>query len=204
MEGYDYDMCNISKMVLDGFKKRLDHNKEILKQGIAGSVFSAKTFFGPPAKEKDIEAFENEVGIIIPKDYRNFLLIHNGAIFYEFEIFGLEDIRNHFVIFDYKNLSPSGWYPIGSDNGSMLWIDQTVLKEESLNKRNNYLHYSEKLFTDSAIPLNLNFERWLERFILASGEHFWYWGLESAELYYMRVEDTLRMQKALGRLLGEE
>ncbi|MBN6187780.1 SMI1/KNR4 family protein [Aneurinibacillus sp. BA2021] len=102
---------------------------------------------------------------------------HNGARFFVhlyygggFEVFGLKEIHQHYIEYDYKNLIPEGWYPVGCDNGDMLFINS---KECCVNQReNSYLYWTEMLFTDSAIELELNFERWLERFFMCNGSLF--------------------------------
>ena len=74
-----------------------------------------------------------------------------------------------YIDYDYIHMIPDGWYPIGSDNGDMLFIDSN----QCHGRASNYLYWTELLFVDSAIEIEMNVERWLERLIICNGAHFW-------------------------------
>jgi hypothetical protein len=57
-------------------------------------------------------------------------------------------------------LIPDGWFPIGSDNGDMLFINSKDYKD--YQRENSYLYWSKKLYVDNAKEIGLNFERWFE------------------------------------------
>jgi hypothetical protein len=59
--------------------------------------------------------------------------------------------------------------------GRHLVIDQSILK----NKNRNYLALVELEYE----PLNLNFELFMDSYILSQGESFWEWPIYSSENY---------------------
>src|SRR5690606_16881602 len=117
-------------LTLEGLKKRLDSESTLLVQTETGYSEPAQFIFFPSTSEEEIITFQNKLGISFPVDYKEFLLRHNGANLFVhpnygggFELFSLNMIRKVYIDYDYKNLLPDGWFPIGSDNGDMLFIN---------------------------------------------------------------------------------
>ena len=57
--------------------------------------------FNPPATEEEINKLEQDLGITIPDDYREFLTIHNGMILYssyllEVKYLSIDEIRQEY------------------------------------------------------------------------------------------------------------
>lgn len=185
------EVFNIVDVTLEGLKKRLDSENALLIQAETGYSEPAKFFFYPSASEDEINTFQNELGVRFPVDYREFLLRHNGSNLFVhpyygggIELFSLDKIRQVYIDYDYKNLIPDDWFPIGSDNGDMLFINSNQYE----NRYSSYLYWTEMLFVDSAIELKMNFERWFERLIICNGVHFWKWGNETSESYYRHLQ----------------
>ncbi|MFD2615700.1 SMI1/KNR4 family protein [Paenibacillus gansuensis] len=151
-------------------------------------------YFFSPADIEKIENFQVEHGIKFPNDFKLFLMLHNGVQLFchpkygdGFDIFGLNEIYQHYIQYNYKELIPEGWFPIGSENGDMLFINSNVYSNNQTE--NNYLMWSSKLFVDSAKEIGLNFERWLERFLMYNGDLFWvYDANEKPYHYYGRLK----------------
>ena len=183
---------NLVELTLNGLKKRLDSDNTLIKQAEWGYAEQSKCYFRPPAPQNEIDSFFDELDLTIPNDFRQFLLIHNGAVLFEFEIFGYQQIFKHYIQWGDKERIPQGWYPIGVDaNGDMLYIDSNHCKEKK--RENEYLFWKEhdKNIDDSAIDITMNFERWLERFCVCNGEPFWLWQFETSQTYYDQLKQHI-------------
>lgn len=166
---------NISQLVLDGLKKRLDNNNQLSVQKGNGKVYTAQFTFNPPATSGMIEEFLRDTHWQLPPDYKNFLLIHNGAWLFEsvrygggYELRSLDEIKDSHL--DYM---PNHWYPISVNNGDYIFIDSNRVA----SGQNNYLvcFNHDDVSVSEGYYLNMNFETWLERLIIAQGTEFWTW-----------------------------
>ena len=98
--------------------ERLKSGTETLKNEYNYGTFAK---FNPPAKEADIKEYEDRLGFRLPKYYREFLLISDGArINYE-HIFGLDDIGMN------DDYVPEGYLAITSTE---LTTDRFAFSEE--------------------------------------------------------------------------
>ncbi|PLR94850.1 SMI1/KNR4 family protein [Bacillus sp. T33-2] len=71
--------------VLDELKSRLDE-KHMLRIHGYSSMFENMGFtFNEPTTIEKIEKFMLETNFILPPDYKNFLLMHNGVSFFTYE-----------------------------------------------------------------------------------------------------------------------
>lgn len=151
-----------------------------------GEVREITCSFNSEAVASEIEKFENENSIKLPEDYKAFLTLHNGARIYEsidedgdklgdgLEIFSLDEIKEYQEI---EYLSEHG-IPIAH----LLEDCYLILDTDKLKGGDpNYLNIME--FTDLS-SLNLNFEIFLDRYIISQGEAFWSWPIYTAENYY--------------------
>lgn len=126
-----------------------------------------------------------------PDDYKEFLLLHNGASLFsridedgeegggELWLFSIQEIKE--AVEDY-NIKKGVYLPIGSVLDQSLAISSEPLKKRSLN----YLGIAE--IVDHYEPINLNFELFLSRFITTLGENFWEWDSWTADNYYEEDE----------------
>lgn len=186
---------NIVELALDALQKRVDAKSQLWIQAEQGYCEPAGFHFNDPASEDEVDYFFQELKVAIPLDFKQFLIRHNGARLFVhpvygggIEIFGLDEIYTHHIEYDYIHIVPQGWYAIGSDNGDMLFIDST--KCSANNREADYLYWTEMLFTDSAIDLEMNFERWLERLMICNGAHFWNWKNETGTSYYRHLDSS--------------
>lgn len=164
-------MISNVQSIIEALKKRLTKENTLLKQCLGGGLIDTKFIFNPPAEESEIESFCKKLGIVLPEDYKSFLLIHNGArIFTEIRIFGLDDIYQLYIKDDFKSILPLGWIPIGDDlTGYHFIVDTSNLKHDSKYK----MYHTKIIGSDKEI--NLTFEEWLDRLCVCSGDEFWYW-----------------------------
>lgn len=179
-------MSHFVHNTLSGLKKLLDKNEQMKTISEEGEVGSVSCSFNAPIQTTEIELFERENNIKLPEDYKAFLTLHNGARIYELiaeddiniggglEIFSLDEIKEYQEI---EYLSEHG-IPIAH----LLNDCYLILDTEKLKSGNpNYLCIME--FTELS-SLNLNFEIFLDRYIISQGEVFWSWPIYTAENYY--------------------
>ncbi|WP_025029019.1 SMI1/KNR4 family protein [Caldalkalibacillus mannanilyticus] len=168
---------------IESLKKRLNTSSQLTIQNEEGNISHVEFKFNPPKKQDEISIFENISSWLIPEDLKTFLLIHNGAILFNdiecgggIEILSLEDYKEQHL--DYM---PSTWYPIAYYHGDCLLVDSDRCRAG----RNDYLVYHESCTSvEDAKYLNLNFEIWLDRIIIAQGAKYWTWSLYNALNYY--------------------
>ncbi|MGE7762302.1 SMI1/KNR4 family protein [Peribacillus simplex] len=179
-------MSHFVQNTLSGFKELLNNNDQMKIISYEGEVREITCSFNSETGTAEIEKFENENSIKLPEDYKAFLTLHNGARIYEsigedgdklgdgLEVFSLDEIKEHQEI-DYLN---ENGIPIAHLlNDCYLILDTEKLKDGDPN----YLNILE--FTELS-SLNLNFEIFLDRYIISQGEAFWSWPIYTAENYY--------------------
>lgn len=176
---------SIVLQTLNALKKRLNENNNILQiQGEQGYLYKAKCTFNPPASDEEINDFEKQTGLIIPLDYKAFLKISNGCRLFddinwggEIELYSLKQIielNRHYEQYE-------GCYDI-----AYIYQDNIVVKSESYsNNKRNYLFWKSQIESFEEVkPLDMNFELWLDRFVVSQGSKFWWWSIYTAENYY--------------------
>ncbi|MDM5283702.1 SMI1/KNR4 family protein [Peribacillus castrilensis] len=179
-------MSHFIQNTLTGLKKLLNSNDQMKIISYEGEVREITCSFNSEAVTAEIEKFENENSIKLPEDYKEFLTLHNGARIYEsieedgeklgdgLEIFSLDEIKQYQEI---EYLSEHGIPIAHLLNDCYLILDTEKLKSGDPN----YLNILE--FTELS-SLNLNFEIFLDRYIISQGEAFWSWPIYTAENYY--------------------
>lgn len=166
---------------LEGLKKRLSNNRLVV-QGDRGFVCEVEFIFNPPATVDEVNAFCRRVGFELPKDYSNFIQMHNGAKLFKpwfgggVELFSLDEIIENKL--DYM---PDHWYPIAYFiDGGYLLIDANKCK----NGEKDYLIWLDSFILEEAENLQINFEIWLDRYVIAQGEKYWTWKRYTVHNYY--------------------
>lgn len=164
------DLC------LDTLQKRIGNNKVIELQVEEGKLMLATCSFNPPATESTIQAFFGTKDWHVPKDYFHFLQKHNGATLFAhpryaggMELFSISSIPN--VIEEYGYMFSSHCYPIGKLNAAMIYINSDISR-----KCNEYLFWQDCIGSEeTALNLRMNFETFLDLFIVSQGSEFWLW-----------------------------
>lgn len=180
------ELSHFIQNTLSGLKQLLDNNEQMKTISEEGEVYTVSCSFNAPIKITEVEMFESEHDIKLPEDYKALLTLHNGARIYEsidedgdklgdgLAIFSLDEIKEYQEI---EYLSEHG-IPIAH----LLNDCYLILDTEKLKSGNpNYLCIME--FTELS-SLNLNFEIFLDRYIISQGEVFWSWPIYTAENYY--------------------
>ena len=166
----------ISK-TLANLATRLNNEPIFSVQNYNGEVMEATCKLYSPPQAEEILEFENETGLLIPKDFKEFLVQHNGAeLFAHPEYGGGINIMNISHMMDlyesYREMIPTAWYPIGFDDVGFLWINSEEVTENTRDCQ--YLYWSSLIdINEERTALNSNFEIWLERLITAEGKKFW-------------------------------
>ncbi|MEM1504800.1 SMI1/KNR4 family protein [Domibacillus sp. 8LH] len=176
---------SIVKQTISALKKRLEQNDNVIDvQSERGHVYKAKCTFNHPASDEEIANFENKTGLILPPDYKAFLRITNGCQLFddvehggEIELYSLEQILELNEYYDELD----GCYDIAYIHQDNIVINSKLYSEN----QKNYLLWKDhtEQFTE-AQPLQMNFELWMDRFIMSQGEKFWWWSIHTAENYY--------------------
>lgn len=168
----DYTIKNI----LDGLKKRLDNNNKTLLQSTNGYCYTGQCTFNEPTTDEAIDKFIAKTGWSIPEEYREFLLIHNGAYFFSYEYGGACGLNSlEQIIFD--NVAPisKDFYPIGSycDLGQIVINSKRVMEG-----RKDYMFLS----SDEIIDFKCDFKTWFDRMIITEGINYWEWRSKTVPL----------------------
>ncbi len=164
--------------ILSGLKKRLNNGK-LLIQSTDGYCYEAECAFNEPATIKKLEQLQNKTPFILPEDYRYFLSLHNGVTLFkgvfegQIELYRVEDIPTYYKTFyeafysyledDLKDSYPIGYY---TDLG-MVMINNSRVK----NGEKDYLWVTSL----DPIIFPYNFQTWLDRTVMAQGNHYWTW-----------------------------
>lgn len=166
------------RLTLEGLYKRLEDDK-LTVQMEEGFVKEMSFEFYQPISEQELQDFISCTQIQLPVDYFEFLRLHNGARLFDIMfLFKLKEVQNKVGIIGYF---PENWYPIGSGyDGQYLIIDMEKVRKGE----NDYLIWWGSSIIDDAMYLNLNFELWLDRFIIAQGTQFWLWPIYNSKNYY--------------------
>lgn len=176
---------SIVKETLKALRKRLEENGDVIQiQGEGGYLAKVNCTFNPPASDEKIRDFERKTGLVLPNDYKEFLKISNGCRLFddiehggEIELYSLDqiiDLNEHYDEFD-------GCFDI-----AYIYQDNIVIKSKHYNEgEKNYLFWKGHIDQfEEATPLDMNFELWLDRFIISSGSKFWWWSIYTADNYY--------------------
>jgi hypothetical protein len=113
----------------------------------------------------------------LPKSYKEFLLLHNGANFFTYEygysfcFYSIEELiqeYNGMLLYNHSSYIKNNCYPIGYviDIGPIL-VDHS--REKKTGKDNILLYGIE------TIDFHCDLTTWLERIIKAEGNMYWEW-----------------------------
>jgi hypothetical protein len=140
-----------------------------------GKTSSVTCKFNNPVSFTEIEEFESQTGLTLPNDYKQFLLLHNGASFFDDVKYGgecyLYDIE--LVLENFQDRSgdfPSGWITIGYHFGEEIVLDCDKYKN---GDKYCVMHRGASEPNGIAYGLKLSFELWLDRLIICQGLNYW-------------------------------
>ncbi|MCY8565307.1 SMI1/KNR4 family protein [Bacillus sonorensis] len=182
-------MTNFVHNTVKGLKSLLDSNGAIKLFCSEGEVMDTLvTFPDYGAPNEEIQNFESKHHLSFPEDYTKFLTQYNGARIFDILSDG-ENIGGGLHLFSLEEIEEElGYVELfegvnGIPIGHLLEECHLIIDKDRLNQGDpNYLY----LFEDGLDykPLNLNFEIFLDRYIMCQGEAFWEWSYRTAENYY--------------------
>ncbi|MCY9257511.1 SMI1/KNR4 family protein [Bacillus spizizenii] len=182
-------MSHFVDKTITGLTNLLDPNGHIKLFCREGEISEfAVTLSDKGVTEADIQVFENSNGIQLPTDYREFLKACNGARIFE-TLFNGQRVGGGLHLFSLSELQENLSYldlfegVNGIAIAHLLEECHLVIDHERLKQNDpNYLF----IFEDGLDyrPLHLNFEIFLDRYIMSQGETFWEWGHWTAANYY--------------------
>lgn len=164
-------------------KDRLTDNNTIFVQNEGGFTGEMGFEWREPVTELEIKDFETQHNIILPKDFKNFLKISNGAMLFKdiqygqwgCKIYGLDeiiDISNQVKSWGYE-LRP-GWLVFATWLGDCDILLFDLIKSEA--GINNYIIDGEQgERVEDWINIKGSFEKWIDRLIVAQGAKYWRW-----------------------------
>ena len=163
--------------VFEALKKRLDENNLLEVHSTSGIYPKVGFNFNKPITNDDLEQVIAKNSLVLPTEYRDFLLLHNGAEFFTYEYgysFCLYPIEEMIVQYnsmrDYCDVEYilKNCYPIGYvvDRGTLL------LDFANLRKTNKVTILLKSIET---ITFHCDLTTWLERMIIAQGNAYWEW-----------------------------
>lgn len=178
-------MGSLVSLTLSALMNRLEQNGGSFQvQSEQGYTYDAMCTFNKPATDAEIIEFEEKTGFLLPDDYKAFLKITNGCRLFEHveyggetELFSLEQIIEY-----NSHLDPCD----GCFNIAYIYQDHIGINSD-LHREGNPHYLFWKGHIDSfqeALPLQSNFELWLDRFIISQGVKFWWWPIHTAKNFY--------------------
>ena len=164
-------------------KNRLSDDNTLCVQNEKGLVMDAELEWNAPATDFDIIEYEKEKNIELPEQYKTFLKISNGATLFKdkeycqwgCKICGLHelDIVNKKARTIHEDL-PNTWLVFAT------WLGDSDMIIFDMNKynsaRKNYIIDGDECDSiEDYNYINGDFEKWIDRLIVAQGAKYWRW-----------------------------
>lgn len=171
---------DIIGQTLTSLKKRFEPSDHLQIQVESGYIYDAKCVFYDPVLDQEFEQFMQKVNFRLPEDYIRFLKNTNGCRLFDDAQYGgeavLYGLQELFRTYEEAN---TGYLKIACIYQDHIFIDL----KSSMKGAPNYIMIGEN---QEYRPLNMNFELWFDRLVVAQGSKFWEWTWDSAEHYYRR------------------
>lgn len=170
------------ELVLNSLNRRLDRENRITLQRENGEILNVTCDWNSPISNHELQEFSLKTNHVLPKELCLFLKQSNGAKLFNndglgldfFEIFNLSEMLNYVNEYDaniyYQSAYDKNWFMIGNYRGygDYLFVDS----QKVTNGEDDYLIYAQE---GDIQRLTMNFETWLDRFIVAQGARYWLW-----------------------------
>jgi len=164
-------------------KKRLSDNNILCVQNERGFIMEAEFEWNTPASDSDIFEYERNNNVSLPESYKEFLKISNGAILFKDKQYGQWGCKicgiNELNIVNEKVRAIRGNFP---DSWLVFatWLGDTDLLIFDLSKYNSgekkYILDGDECDSEDEFDyINGDFEKWLDRLIVAQGSKYWRW-----------------------------
>ncbi len=182
-------LTNFVHKTINGLKSLLDEKGAIKLFCSEGYIVESLVTFSPnKASLSEIQNFQSNHKFTLPDDYLKFISQHNGAKIFEILSEG-ENIGGGLHLFSLEEIEEELKYELlfeginGIPVGYLLEECHLMIDKDRVNQGDpNYLFIFES--GSEYNPLNLNFEIFLDRYIMSNGDAFWDWKYYTAENYY--------------------
>ena len=167
---------------IDTLRKRLKGNRLVV-QNEDGFVSEVAFEWNEPTTEEEIRIFEKQHSIMLPRSYREFLKISNGAVLFKdieygqwgCRILGLSEL--HSTTLDMKTWGcelPSSFLVFATWLGDLdvLLFD---LKRLETNEKSYIIDGEQGVKVEEWSVINGDFSKWLDRLVIAQGTKYWRW-----------------------------
>ncbi|GIN58250.1 SMI1/KNR4 family protein [Lederbergia ruris] len=169
--------------VLEALKIRLDEENVLAVHSTSGIYPKMGFVFNEPLTKYELEQLIRKNNLDLPAEYREFLLLHNGAEFFTYEygysfcLYSIEDmIKEYHSLEEYCDVDYilNYCYPIGYmvDHGTLL-LDLSNFKQTN---KGNIL-----LMGVNTINLYCDLPTWLDRMLISQGNAYWEWYSKEVE-----------------------
>ena len=167
---------------IDSLKSRLSANNTLTVQNERGFIMETEFKWNSPAIEADIALFEKKTNIDLPESYKEFLKITNGAeLFIDkkygqwgCKIYGISElIKINEQSRSWRNL-PNSWLVFATWLGDQDLLLFDIKKYKSGDKK-YIIDGDESDSEDEFEYIKGDFEKWLDRLIVAQGTKYWRW-----------------------------
>lgn len=164
---------------MNGLYEKLNENNVLTLQRESGEILKVSCELNKPATDNEIASFIKKTNYNLPNDFKAFLKLHNGAKLFSdgidyLEIFSLEQMEKYHQEYktnkNYQGAYNDTWFMIAyyKGYGDYIFIDS----EKASKENNDYLIYNQM---GDLLSLDLNFETWIDRFIVSQGSRYWLW-----------------------------
>lgn len=161
-------MLSNFQIILDGLRKRINSENQILIQLSGGEVETATFELNPPASEEEVNYILTKYNVALPNDYLEFMCIHNGAKLFDIGFGEFTEIFDLKKVDEYSELMPDtisgGLIPVAHCPSGTIYLDTTREKCVLTNDSSPDFNF-----------ISMTFGEWLEALILANGNYFWEW-----------------------------
>ncbi|MFJ5788485.1 SMI1/KNR4 family protein [Lysinibacillus sp. NPDC097162] len=170
------------ELVLASLNKRLDKENSITIQRENGEILNVTCEWNSPISNNELQQFTLNTHHVLPKELSLFLKQSDGAKLFNveglgydfFEIFKLSEILNYIHEYEtniyYQSAYDKNWFMMGNYRGygDYMFIDS----QKVANGEDDYLIFVHE---GDIQRLQMNFETWLDRFIVTQGARYWLW-----------------------------
>ncbi|WP_107841662.1 SMI1/KNR4 family protein [Metasolibacillus meyeri] len=171
------------ELTLTSLMKRLEQKNRLTVQMENGEILNVTFDWNSPISNQELETFSlKNPHHVLPKALCSFLKHSHGAKLFNneglgldyFEIYTIHEMQNYIDEYKtniyYQGAYDKSWVMIGAYRGygDYMFIDS----QKVANGEEDYLIYVQ---VGDIQRLPMNFETWLDRFIVAQGARYWLW-----------------------------
>jgi hypothetical protein len=165
---------------ITALKSRLSSSNTLIVQSENAFVSEVGFFWNPPVSEDDLSRAVTKYNLVLPESYVNFLRISNGAELFKdlkygqwgCQLLSLQEILETKAYYNQENPDFLNSYQYVFAK----WIGDSDVTIFDTSKTENYIiDIQECDKVEESIIFKWDFEKWLDRYIVAQGAKYWQW-----------------------------